>query len=112
LSKDFKSGRFIVIGRILTVYKGSEQWPLDVGFEVFTVVTMKNAVFWDVAPIGSCRNSHFRGTYPTDSLLAIYYGFSSLTDFFYPEDGGDMFLRNVGSYKTHKAIPWFPCLKL
>jgi hypothetical protein len=32
--------------------------------EVFTVVTMKNAVFWDVAPCRSCVNRRFRGTYP------------------------------------------------
>jgi hypothetical protein len=25
-------------------------------FEVFTAVTMKNAVFWDVTPCGSCKN--------------------------------------------------------
>jgi hypothetical protein len=25
-----------------------------VRFEVFTAVTMKNAVFWDVTPCGSC----------------------------------------------------------
>jgi hypothetical protein len=35
----------------------------EVGFEVFTAVTMKNAVFWDVAPCRSCVNRHFRGTY-------------------------------------------------
>jgi hypothetical protein len=29
---------------------------------------------------------------------------SSLADFFYPEDGGDMFLRNVSSHKNH-AVP-------
>jgi hypothetical protein len=27
-----------------------------VGFEVFTAVTMNNAVFWDVAPCRSCLN--------------------------------------------------------
>jgi hypothetical protein len=27
-----------------------------VRFEVFTAVTMKNAVFWDVTPCGSCKN--------------------------------------------------------
>jgi hypothetical protein len=27
-----------------------------VTFEVFTAVTMKNAVFWDVAPCGYCLN--------------------------------------------------------
>jgi hypothetical protein len=30
--------------------------------EVFTVVTMKNSVFWDVTPCGSCKNRRFGGT--------------------------------------------------
>jgi membrane carboxypeptidase/penicillin-binding protein len=34
----------------------------DVRFEVFTAVTMKNAVFWDVTPCGSCENRRFGGT--------------------------------------------------
>jgi hypothetical protein len=34
-----------------------------VGFEVFTEVTMKNAVFWDVTPCRSCVNRRFGGTY-------------------------------------------------
>jgi hypothetical protein len=34
-----------------------------VRFEVFTVVTMKNAVFWGVATCGSCKSQHFTGTY-------------------------------------------------
>jgi hypothetical protein len=28
----------------------------DVRLEVFTAVTMKNGVFWDVTPCGSCKN--------------------------------------------------------
>jgi hypothetical protein len=36
---------------------------LKVRFEVFTVVTMKNAIFWDVVPCSSCVNRRFRGTY-------------------------------------------------
>jgi hypothetical protein len=32
-----------------------------VRFEVFTVVTMKNAVFWDVTTRGSCKNRRFGG---------------------------------------------------
>jgi hypothetical protein len=35
---------------------------LHVGFEVFTAVTMKNAVFWEVAPCGFCKNQCFGGT--------------------------------------------------
>jgi hypothetical protein len=31
-----------------------------VRFEVFTAVTMKNGVFWDVTPCGSCKNRRFR----------------------------------------------------
>jgi hypothetical protein len=31
-------------------------------FEVFTAVTMKNAVFWDVTPYVSCNNRRFGGT--------------------------------------------------
>jgi hypothetical protein len=34
-----------------------------VRFEVFTAVTMKNAVFWDIPKCGSCKNRHFGGTY-------------------------------------------------
>jgi hypothetical protein len=33
-----------------------------VWFEVFTTVTMKNAVFWDVAPCRSCVNRRFGAT--------------------------------------------------
>jgi hypothetical protein len=32
-------------------------------FEVFRAVTMKNIVFWDVTPCGSCMNQCFWGTY-------------------------------------------------
>jgi hypothetical protein len=34
----------------------------NVRFEVFTTVTMKNGVFWDVMPCGACKNRRFRGT--------------------------------------------------
>jgi hypothetical protein len=33
----------------------------SVRFEVFTAVTMKNGVFWDVTPCGSCKNRRFGG---------------------------------------------------
>jgi hypothetical protein len=33
-----------------------------VRFEVFKAVTMKNAVFWDVTPCGSCKNRRFGGS--------------------------------------------------
>jgi hypothetical protein len=37
-----------------------------VRFEDFTVVTMKNAVFWDVAPCSSCVNRRFGGMFRLD----------------------------------------------
>jgi hypothetical protein len=51
-------------------------------FEVFTAVTIKNFVFWDVSPCGSCK----------------------FTDSCHPDEGGAKFLRNVGSYKSHTAL--------
>jgi hypothetical protein len=35
---------------------------LSVRVEVFTAVTMKNGVFWDVTLCGSCKNRRFGGT--------------------------------------------------
>jgi hypothetical protein len=61
---------------------------------------MKNAVFWDVASCRSCEmNQRFRGL-----LLPAHPG-SSLADFFYAEDRGDMFLQNVGSYRRIYTVP-------
>jgi hypothetical protein len=40
-----------------------------VRFEVFTAVTMKNGVFWDVTPCGSCKNRHFRGIAPSPPII-------------------------------------------
>jgi hypothetical protein len=34
-----------------------------VRFDVFTAVTMKNGVFWDVTPCGFCKSRRFRVTY-------------------------------------------------
>jgi hypothetical protein len=47
-------------------YQDQEQLPTekesDVRFEVFTAVTMKNDVFWDVTQLGPCMNRRFGGT--------------------------------------------------
>jgi hypothetical protein len=39
-----------------------EESNKNVRFEVFTAVTMKNAVFWEVAPCRSSGNRRFGGT--------------------------------------------------
>jgi hypothetical protein len=41
-----------------------------VRFKVFVAVTMKNAVFWDVTPYGSCEKhtaQHIRSQHPSES---------------------------------------------
>jgi hypothetical protein len=37
-------------GRIVSIIRVTRR------FEVFTAVTMKNGVLWDVTPCGSCKN--------------------------------------------------------
>jgi hypothetical protein len=60
---------------------------------------MKNNVFWDVAPCRSCVNRRFGATY----CLHLQGRKICEWKFFYPEDGCDTFLRNVGSRKIYKA---------
>jgi hypothetical protein len=45
-------------------FKVSWKWTKNgsVRFEVFPAVTMKNGVYWDVMPCGSCKNRCFGGT--------------------------------------------------
>jgi hypothetical protein len=88
---------------------------------------MKNAVFWDVTPFGSCKSRRFEGNYrlhyqsernertriflshtvsvSSQRASAASYGQCCywLTDSLHPNDGWDTFLRNVGSYKSHTA---------
>jgi hypothetical protein len=45
----------VVLSKLL-VYNSSY---VHVRFEVFTAVTLKNGVFWDVTPCGSCKNRRF-----------------------------------------------------
>jgi hypothetical protein len=40
-----------------------------VRYEVFTAVSMKNGVFWDVTPCGHCKNRHFGVDPVPDTLL-------------------------------------------
>jgi hypothetical protein len=91
-----------------------------VKFEVFTAVTMNNAIFGDVAPCRSCVNRRFggtchlhlqgrknreRGTSVSRWLQTSEESSASILarGFIYPEDGGDTFLRNVGLHKIYRA---------
>jgi hypothetical protein len=67
----------------------------NVRFEVSTAVTMKNAVFWDVTPCGSCKNLRFGVMY-----RLRYQGDKN---YCHSDNRGDTFLRNFVSYKSHTA---------
>jgi hypothetical protein len=46
-----------VIKHLLVLdHSGYENYQTNVRFEVFTAVTKKNVVFWDVTPCGSSKN--------------------------------------------------------
>jgi hypothetical protein len=77
-----------------------------------TTNSLKNAVFWDVGPCRWCMNRRFGGKYRLHLQdikicerktsvsrwsAATWSRWFLARKFFYPEDGGDTFLRNVGT---------------
>jgi hypothetical protein len=69
-------------------------------FYVFRAVPMKNAVFWDVTPCGSCKNDIWEGR---SVFIIKVTRIDELADSFPADDKGDTFLRNVGTNKSHTA---------
>jgi hypothetical protein len=92
-----------------------------VGFEVFTAVVMKSIIFWDMKSCSPLSvNRRFGGTYrlhlqgrrnklgkkPTSkqgAATCLFAG-SCWNYFFDPEDGGDMFLKNLGCNSTDYTV--------
>jgi hypothetical protein len=74
---------------------------ISIRFEVFMAMTMKNVIFWDVMPFGSCKKT-FVFLCSVDQLL-VMANVPSSAILVTPDDGGAKFLRNVGSYKSHMA---------
>jgi hypothetical protein len=78
-------------------------------------VTMKNSVFWDVAPCRYCVNRRFGGMYHLHlQRIKIWERGISVSrwlqprwflarGFLCPEDGGDILLRNVGLHHIYTA---------
>jgi hypothetical protein len=104
--------KYVFLGEVQTdPRQRSENLIQDVGFEVLTAVVMKSSVFWDIMPCsplklyrrfgGTCRLhlQRRRICQARSQRVAIRTNFllSLLFDF---EDGGDMFLRNVGTIST------------
>jgi hypothetical protein len=72
-----------------------------VQFEVFTAVVMKSSTFWDITPYSPLKvNRRFGRIYRLHLQGIIISQARDLCEaiclFFDREDGGDMFLRNVG----------------
>jgi hypothetical protein len=68
-------------------------------------VTTKYTVFWDVAPCRSCVNRRLRAKYRLHLQGRKIRERGTSVSRWQPhdEDGGDTFLRNVGSYKIYMA---------
>jgi hypothetical protein len=64
-----------------------------------TKIMMKNAGFLDVTPCVSGKNRLFGTAYRLHHQGGKN---GELADSCHPDDGGDTFPRNVGSYKSHK----------
>jgi hypothetical protein len=75
-----------------------------VRFEIFTAVVMKSIIFWDVTPCSPLTFCFlYISGFPARSLFCLppaYLLVLAEIIFFDPEDGGDMFLRNVGCNST------------
>jgi hypothetical protein len=62
------------------------------GSEVLTAVVMESYILWDITPRSPLKvNRRFGALFDTWFHIGFLLGL-----FFDPEDGGDMFLRNVG----------------
>jgi hypothetical protein len=82
-----------------------DRWWTEQHWGKFSL-SMKNTVFWGVAPCGFCKNRHiegkFRLSHQGEKNRRARNNANSLI-LFRTDDGGDMFLQKVGSYKNHKA---------
>jgi hypothetical protein len=63
-------------------------------FEVLTAVVMKNYIFWETTPWSPLKVNR-RFVLATCLHACLLLGLS-----FDPEDGGDIFLQNVGGFST------------
>jgi hypothetical protein len=75
---------------------------LYVRFEVLTPVVMKRTIFWDITPLKV--NRRFRRTRLHLHDRRISQARNQLCLFLNPEDGGDMFLRDL-SYIAEDRTP-------
>jgi hypothetical protein len=75
-------------------------------FEVFTAVVKKSPILWDITPYSPLKAIRdFRGTCLKPIVCYLLHAGFLLDLFFNSEDGGDMFLRNIGWHSVeHTAL--------
>jgi hypothetical protein len=80
----------------------AQLYPRALGkrFQVLTVLVMNSAIFRDTALCSTYVSRRFRGTWP--GIPAACHILARLT--FDAENGGDTFLRNVGSHTHYTAL--------
>jgi hypothetical protein len=57
-----KSQKTSIIDIAVRAFRKTVFFDRNTRFEVFTAVTMKNGVFWNITPCGSFKNRRFGGT--------------------------------------------------
>jgi hypothetical protein len=97
------------VGKCVALHLGG-QVKRCVRFEVLTAVVTKGTIFWDITPCSPLKaNRRFGETSPSSRsknkparalFVTCFYAGFLLGLFFNPEDGRDMFLRNVGRLST------------
>jgi hypothetical protein len=109
LTADGKRAPYCGIYTVVTIsYSGDSRWAVAspnvvislsemTMSDVFTAATMKNVVFWDmVTPCRAC-------TFPS-AVRYVLVADQEDSRVFHSEDAGDIFLRNIGSYKNNTAL--------
>jgi hypothetical protein len=115
--RDFCSVRLAIHGTTYCQRCFTHTTYESVWFEVLTAVVMKSTIFWDITPCSPLSvNRRFGGTCRTHlqgqkmlvrwarnqrEILPPAFTLVSCSPYFFdPEDGGDIFLRNVGWHST------------
>jgi hypothetical protein len=92
---------------------------ITVGFDVLTTVVMTSKI-WDITPCSSLSTDfskeHIASIFRVEKIswarnqresrliVTRFHAGSLLSLFYYPEDGGDMFLRNIRWHSTNYTV--------
>jgi hypothetical protein len=78
------SEMFMFLGITVEMKHGSTDRLMDYWLTTEHFLMLKNAVFWDVMPCGSCKNWHFGGTYRLHHHDKDWWAGNSISQFLPP----------------------------